>query len=576
MSQSQPLPVKLMILIALLQGFALLLLHQSMDYEFWPFGHPQWLFALYSFALIWPVMVLLSICHNNAIKLAKYSLPFALLSSALGSYVGFQATPLQHIRLDGLLFAYSFTMALATFKALMYIQQMVGGERISYAGLFLWSWRNFFTFALSLLFALCVWGVLQLWALLFKAIDIEFFKQLFSEPWFYYPAVSLAHGFGVIIFRRVSHVIDTITRIQQALMKFLLVLLVFVSILFLVALPFQGLATLWDSGGSNLILWMQALILFSLNAVYQDKPEQRPYPIFFHRFIYIGVALLPIYSVLSFYGLSLRVDQYGWSLARCWAFLIWGMLSLFAIGYVWGIVKDRDDWLAHLSRVNVFAGLLLMSLLLLINSPLLDFRKIVANDQLERLDDGDIAIEDFDIIYFQRYLAGPGYDALQVLKKDYAKSAPQVALRIDELYRDRNSERTESTKKHFMAAISVETTEVLPDQLLEAIYQHRTENSWELQSTEQYLLQSVDLNNDAQLDFVLATKRYSSYALTLYFFENDQWRNSALGSVHVSKPEREAIFLESFKAGDFPVSQPKWQVLTVGEDTLQVREGGWW
>jgi hypothetical protein len=248
---------------------------------------------------------------------------------------------------------------------------------------------------------------LILWAALFDAINIEFFNDLFKKPWFYYPAIALANGFGIIIFRNLTYIIDTITRLQQALMKFLLVILVLVSLLFIGALPFTGLEPLWKSGGSSLILWMQALMLFFLNAVYQDDPDARPYHLVLHRFIYIGIAILPIYSIISFYGLSLRVDQYGWTLARCWAFLIWFLLALFPIGYCWGIAKLRDEWLQQLSKVNVVIGLIVLALMLMVNSPLLDFRKIVVNNQLQRLETGLTQIEDFDINYFRKSLAKP-------------------------------------------------------------------------------------------------------------------------------------------------------------------------
>ena len=141
-------------------------------------------------------------------------------------------------------------MLLASFKALLYIQQLSSGSALSYSALFLYSWRNFLTLGLSLLFTLAVWAVLMLWAALFKVIQIDFFDDLFAKQWFYYPTLSLAFAFGIIIFRNQAGVIDTITRIQQALMKFLLVILALVSMLFMLALPFTGLTPLWKTAVS--------------------------------------------------------------------------------------------------------------------------------------------------------------------------------------------------------------------------------------------------------------------------------------------------------------------------------------
>src|SRR5690606_19246162 len=280
-----------MLLIALLQGLALFVLHEAIEFKFWPHDQPQWLFCFYSLAVVGPLMLLLALEQENWRKLVRWILPFTLLCGLLGYYMGWQATPLQHIRMDGLLFAFICTLGIATFKALMYAQQHASGEAFSYSHLFRFSWRNFLTLGLALLFTLSVWCVLMLWAELFKVIKIDFFHDLFNERWFYYPVLALAHGFGIIIFRNQAKVIDTITRIQQALMKILLVILVLVSLLFLAALPFTGLAPLWETGqGSMLILWLQALMLFFLNAVYQDDAAARPYPIVIHRFIYLGVA----------------------------------------------------------------------------------------------------------------------------------------------------------------------------------------------------------------------------------------------------------------------------------------------
>ncbi len=352
----QQLPAKLMALISLLQGLGLLYLHQAIELHYWPHQQPQWLFAFYSLVFIWPTMLLLGLNHNNGRAIVKLTLPFALLSGLLGYYIGHQVTPIEHIRFNALLYSFVFTMTIATFKALMYSQQWASGEKVTYSALFIWSWRNFLTLSLALLFAGSFWLVLMLWGALFEAINIDFFSDLFEERWFYYPAIALANGFGIIIFRNLTRIIDTITRLQQALMKFLLAVLSLVSLLFLSALPFTGLDPLWESGGSSLILWMQALMLFFVNAVYQHDSDTWPYPLWLHRFIYIGVAVLPIYSLISCYGLSLRIDQYGWSLSRYWAFLIWFLLALFPLGYWWGIAKYRDRWTLQLGRTNLAIG----------------------------------------------------------------------------------------------------------------------------------------------------------------------------------------------------------------------------
>ncbi len=560
--KSTPLPSKLMILISLLQGLGLLYLHQAIELHYWPHGQPEWLFAFYSVMFIWPIMLLLGLDQHNGRAMVKVTLPFALLSGLLGYYIGHQVTPIEHIRFNALLFSFVLTMAIATFKALMYSQQWARGERVTYSALFLWSWRNFLTLSLALLFAGSFWLLLMLWAALFKAINIDFFNDLFEQRWFYYPAIALANGFGIIIFRKLTHIIDTITRLQQALIKFLLVLLSLVSMLFLGALPFTGLEPLWESGGSSLILWMQALILFFVNAVYQDEPDNWPYSVWLHRFIYISIAILPVYSLISFYGLSLRIDQYGWSLSRFWAFLIWFLLALFAIGYVWGIAKYRDSWTHQLSRTNVAIGLVVLLVMLSVNSPLLDFRKMVVADQLQRLADNKVSVEDFDLSYFRRHLARPGYEGLQTLKAQYGETHPGLLIRINALYADSNNERPSSTRDEFIAAITL-LSDNPPEALLTAIYKQETKNHWNIQQTQQYFLKALDLDMDGDQEYLWIEKKYEHTVIKLFFQQDQQWKSSYLGSFRKDKNSADQ-FYQALLAGEIKVAPSRWNDVIIG------------
>ena len=176
------------------------------------------------------------------------------------------------------------------------------------------------------------------------------------------------------------------------------------------------------------MLWLLAVMLFFTNAVYQDGRGAQPYPLVVHRLIYCGLLSLPFVSGLALYGLSLRVGQYGWTVSRCWALLVWALLTLFAIGYVIGILRRRDAWTANLARVNTAMGLLVLVLMLLVNSPLLDFRKITVASQLARVDAGRISVHELDYYYFERELARPGYLARNSIREQAADDPELLAL----------------------------------------------------------------------------------------------------------------------------------------------------
>jgi hypothetical protein len=576
------LPKPLLVLLALLQGLSLYLLHEAIHYDFWPASNPHWLFFLYSIVLILPVSLLLTLEQGLEIKLLKRLAPFTLLCAALGYYTGLQAIPLSHISYEPLLFVFINSMLLACFKALLYLPQYSNYRSLSYPQVFATSWRNFLTLGLALLFTLAVWGVLMMWAALFAVIDIEFFSDLFIKPWFYYPTLNLAFGFGIMIFRDQTRVIDSITSILQAMMKFLLVILALVSLLFLATLPVSGLSPLWKTGfGTSLILVLQALLLFFVNAVYQAEVQQRPYPLWLHRLIYLSLALLPVYSCIALYGLLLRIDQYGWSISRCWGLLVWLTLSLFAFGYLWGIVKKRDYWLEPLSRINLAMGWVLLALMLLVNSPLLDFRKITVQDQLARLADGRTKLSDFDFQYFRYDLAKPGYLALMQLKAEHEKADPALALKIDALYRKSNDafahaaftpkpEQLQAEQQQFLAALQLPHGTELPEGVKTQLFAWLKDNHWQLTRISQYQLQAVDLNQDQQQEYLLLTLHESSVQALLLWQQQGQWYRKGLSSESsLGSKDTEELNLRSIQIT--PV-QPVWPLLQIGKQRFQINE----
>ncbi|WP_340679551.1 DUF4153 domain-containing protein [Paraglaciecola sp.] len=557
------LPKKVMLLVALIQGILLMSLHQAIEFDYWPAQSPEWLLCFYTAALSGPLMLLLALEQDNAKAVIRWILPTNLVLSGLAFYVGTQALLVPELNLDQVLPLFICTTLVVCFKTLMYAQNFSHNTSLRYHLLFRYSWRNFLTLGLSLLFTLCVWILLELWAQLFKVIGIDFFEALFASKWFYYPILSLAFGFGVIIFRSQMQIIDTLTRIQQSLMKFLLIILSLVSLLFLATLPFTGLTLLWNTGsGSVLILTMQGLILFFLNAVYQDEPNSRPYPLIVHRFVYLTVALLPIYSVIVFYGLYQRIEQYGWTVDRAWGLVLWGIFGLFSLGYLWGIVKHKDNWLHHLSRVNVRMGLLVLTVMLLVNSPVLDFRKITVNSQLAKLTQNQLKPEDMDLHYFRYSLAQPGYLALQELKQQHTDNV-ELQLKIDNLYLPQHENKA-MEQAQFVARLTIYAEQPIPESLLDALYTFAAKDVWQLNLLQQGWLLEVDLDQDSVNDYLLIQVLQHSHTLTLFYQQDQQWLNLAMNSNLAFNAEH----LEQFKkniTSELKVIPPRWQNLQMGE-----------
>lgn len=417
----------LMLLISLAQGFALFLLWRAGENQVWPSQTQVANFPLWTIAVALPLLLLLGLEDRNERKTAMFVGLFSALLALLGVYIGWQVTPLGEFPPDSIIATFILPLILGCFLALLFLRPAVLGRAPDYAEVFSDSWRNALVAGLSWALTLGVFGILMLWGELFRVIGIEFFIDLFTEDWFLFPVLSVVVGLGIFIFRGKANVIAGITSLLQGLMWLLLPLVVTVTVLFLGALPFTGLDPLWDTdNGTALLMALNLFALFALNAVYQHG-DRESYPPPLHRLLCVGIALLPVVSLLALYGLYLRVDQYGWTVARCWALMISLLITLFSLGYASNVIRNRERWTDKMASVNLPMSLLMLALVLLLNSPLLDFRKISLASQQGRIECGEIALEEFDFFDARENMGRPAWLWMQEVIEENRDSNPELA-----------------------------------------------------------------------------------------------------------------------------------------------------
>ena len=407
-------PSRVLLGISIAQAASLCALLWSYSRGGWPSEDPLWAFPIWTIVATLPLLFLIALKRGNARRMLLGAAIAAAVLLLAGIYTGWQATPHGEFDTASLTFVYAVTITLACFKGLMYLQRYADRQPFDYTSLFLNSWRNFLILSLSAVFTVLFWVLVRLWGELFDLIGITHFSAAFRTDWFIVPVMTIAFGLAVVIFRGLTRVIDTITRLLSGLIRLLLPLVVMVAVLFLLALIFVGLDALWETGqGTRMLLWLVAAMLFFTNAVYQDRTERKPYPRAVHRLIYAGLCITPILGALALYGLVERIGQYGWTIERSWAVVAWAFLMLFALGYVYGIVRRRDGWTAEIARVNTVVGIVVAVVMLLANSPVLDFRKISVASQIARVESGEIEASALDFAYIDRNLARPGYLVLE-------------------------------------------------------------------------------------------------------------------------------------------------------------------
>ena len=487
-----PLPRNLMVVVAFAQGLALLLLWRAMTHEVWPSQTPALSVPLWTVAITAPTLFLLTVEAGNLKRAALFVGAFCAALALLGVYIGWQASPIGAFPTGPLIATFVLTILVACFKGAMYLQQLAARETIRYPALFTRSWRNFLVFGLSWALTAGVALVLALWGALFAVIGIDWFKDLFTKDWFLFPVLTAAFGLGILVFRRLTRVIDGVTSLLEGLMRLLLPLTAAVVAIFLGALPFTGLAPLWDTGnGTALLMALNAITLFTVNAVYQAD-RHKPYPLFVHRPLYVCVALLPVVSALSVYGLSLRVVQYGWTVERCWALTLALLFGAFSVGYTWSIVRHRDRWPAALGRVNVTLGWVVLGTMLLVNTPFLDFRAISLASQFGRVEAGEIALEDFDFRYARRHLGRPAWQRFQAQQDEYETRDPALAARIADAW---NPDAAPDRDPRDMVVYRPGAFE-LPAGLRETI-----EGQWHYNDDSTLALVRIDLDGDGRPEY---------------------------------------------------------------------------
>lgn len=546
------LPRRLMLIIALLQGLALLVLYRAETRDQWLSTVPLVKYPLWAIAILLPLMLLLALNSGNVRRSAIASSVYVGFVAVLMVYVGWQATPVDEFPVGALITTTLVTIFISSFKAQMYIQQWASDLPREYHTLFVLSWRNFLVPSLAALFMLLCFAILRLWAALFDTIGIGFFSYLFGRDWFIFPVLSSAFGVGIIVFRELDQVLDTLTRLAQGAISLLLPIVAVITLGYVATLMVVGTDLLWQTGwGTAQMLWLMALVLFFVNAVYQDGQIPPAYSRLIHYVVAAGVGVLLIPACLSAYGLYLRIDQYGVSVSRAHAVVVWFVLSLFIVGYVVMMIRHRSTWPAELGRINQGMSLVIIAILLLLNSPLGDLRKLTVSAQLERLDDGRITPEDFDVGYVRRHLARPGFQALQALKDTTTDEALLAKLQRAAGEPGKPAD-PEVLKAQIERLTEVPVPAALEDKLA----------SREFVMGERTILTSADLNHDGNPEFIVLNFSRDRLVQSRYLIERrGEWR---VGNLDYDFRQRDDVLEAILPDANATVVRPELDDVIIG------------
>lgn len=298
-------------------------------------------------------------------------------------------------------------------------------KTIHYPAVYGHLWNNALLLGLSGFFALFVIGVAHLLGEMFWLVRLDFLRMALSQPWFNALLFGASIGAALGLLRDRQVIIAALQRMAMLVLSVLAPVVAIAILAFLAALPFTGLAPLWDTGRTTPIMLVGALlVLFLLNVVVGERAADESRSVVLGASaVVLGLVLLPMVVIATF-STWLRIAQYGFSPDRLWALTFDIVMAIIALAYLVAILGGHG-WFARLRRSNLALIFMLAGVALLLSTPLLGFERIAAAQQLARLDDGRVSAEAFDYKALQFDYGPPGRAVLKRL----ASSSPNTIVR---------------------------------------------------------------------------------------------------------------------------------------------------
>ena len=425
-------PVRLT--IGLLQGLGLFWLHRASDgAATWPATQPLLFGPLLLVIGFLPVMLLAGVGRLRLTTLVIWAVVAGAVLALLGLHdiARQSADTLQgppYLSPPVILFS---AAALFIAHHLVAPADMERRRIASYPAYFDTATKSLVQLALSIGFTGAFWALLHLGAALFRIIGLDFLEELLRKDWFYIPVSFVVFAVAVHLTDVRDGLIRGVRTVGLMLLSWLLLVMTVIVAGFVAALPFTGLQGLWETGNATaLVLAAAAALVVLINAAYQDgRPDNRP-PAVLRIAVRVAAVLITPLVVLAFWGLALRIGQYGLTPDRIIAAACALVGASFAAGYGWAALSPfwrKGDWMRPLERTTIWTGVLALALILTLFSPLLDPARLSVADQVARLERGAVTPDAFDYRFLRFESGKAGQAALARLARSDSSDIAALA-----------------------------------------------------------------------------------------------------------------------------------------------------
>ncbi|WP_317418454.1 MULTISPECIES: DUF4153 domain-containing protein [unclassified Morganella (in: enterobacteria)] len=421
--------------------------------------------------------------------------------------------------------------------------------------------RNTVLGALAGLIGLLVMGMLHLAVYLFRIVNLEFLSGWLDDSLYYW--MSFCLGFNVsLVFVRSVFSFST-GKIAGYVARVLLPLLTVIGVIAAGGLLLSVVTGVRVSGlGSFTMIWFVALNIILLNLVYGNECVPR-FRSWLSALVLAGVLLLNVFSLSSVYGILVRVNQYSWSMDRLYGFSIALFLAVVVLAYSVALLWKRSGWAVLLGPVNKAGLLVLMAVILVISSPLADFKQITANSILAGIEKGRIKVTS-DIRYTLEGLGKRGEAALTVLNDN-----PEYRKALTYSSYDQDNRRTLQE-----VLLTVPGSPELPESWWEG--KPDVTRSWfctETSANGECLGFMADADGDGQDEAVVCITGYSDTSLYCQIWQQTTevaegepdklvWTESDYQDIQYASEADQKAAWAALKAGHYSLKPKKWMMVT--------------
>jgi hypothetical protein len=565
------------VLLALLQGL-LLYLAEYADEQGWPVlselrGQVPW----YTLVLIVPSLMQLMLLRLDDRRFWSNAALAMLAFGAMAAWATWSVTAAAGTTAGAVLGPFGATMALTAFIALPYLQvRLVEGRFLTpYAALFALAWQNALSLGVVGVVVGVGWGLLVLWQELFQLIGIGFFKTLFRQDPFIYLVTGLLAGLGVLVARTQLRAMQVARQVLFAIFTGFLPLAAFIAVLFLLSLPFTGLAPLQRAASTAFTLSsLVAALVLLLNAVVQTG-RASPYPRPLRWLVDAAMLALPLFAGIALHAVLVRIGEHGWTSDRFWALIAVLMLGAYSLGYAWAVLQPGGAWMTKLPRVNVAVSLALIALGLLANSPLLDPHRIAVASQRARIEaaaaEARVSEATRNRIEYLRFDSGRrGLEALAALaaapghSADFSATLAEIRERKARHPRDLGPGEADSAETLARRIRRPDDEPPLPEALLAHLAAEGAIRAGQCMSTQTpCIARRADVDADGHDEVLLCTAETHWIRCAVFGEGSRGW--DLVGRVDHWQPTPGEV--AAVRAGEFGVRTPRFQDLQFGEGT---------